>query len=405
MKKIIFLILVAVILTNCKKDNNNDNTNGNESSIVIKGRISAKKNKSGNSLSDAKMVLVINVHIGKLSSHFVNIVDGSFSYNSQMGIATALVFLDDQYNSIGTLSSQGLNLLPLCNLTNGDNTTIDLSYLSLVGNSVIPSHDPLGNEIIITEAEINSLKVISGFFENIAKNIDTDNDSVLDVLNNKQLFIKTRFNFSGGQWGINNLAPVFSDSLLGYQLQIDGAQGFSHPSSVVLSGPSASPYSNINLICNNPDGNGGFYAVFGRQPFLPFKSGTYTINIDGKNHTMDYTFIDPELNLLFILPTLHTNSDGKLVSISLEYKLPDSTSINPVNILTDVMVQFTNTSGVQFYDTPRLINENATIEGCDCVKGLFSYTLNTPLDISALKTLSVGYNDLLGNLYAISWHQ
>jgi hypothetical protein len=405
MKKIIFLILNTVILTNCNKDLNNDTNNDNESSIVIKGKISVKKSESGNSLSDAKKVLVVDIHIGRFISRFVDINDGSFSYNSPKGIVTALVFLNDQNNYIGTLSNQGLNLLPLCNLTNGDITTIDLSYLTLVGNSVIPSHDPLGNEIIISEAEINSLKLISGFFETIAKNIDTNNDSILDVLNHKQLFIKTRFNFSGGQWGINDIEPVFSESLLGYQLQVDGGQGFSHPGNIVLSGPAANPYPNINLIANNPDGNGGFYAVFGRQPFLPFESGTYTLTIDGNNHTMDYTFIDPELNLVFVLPTLHTNSAGKLVSISLQYKLPDNTSIDPVNILTDVMVQFTNTSGEQFYDTPRLINENVTIEGCNCVKGLYSYSLDTPLDISGLRDVSVWYNDLLGNSYATRWHQ
>jgi hypothetical protein len=43
---------------------------------------------------------------------------------------------------------------------------------------VIPSHDPLGNEIIISEAEINSLNLISGFFETIARNIDTNNDGL-----------------------------------------------------------------------------------------------------------------------------------------------------------------------------------------------------------------------------------
>lgn len=401
MKKVIFLILIMIVVTNCKKDNNNDN----ETNIVIKGKISALKNKSSNSLSDAKKVLVIDIHIGTFISRFVDIIDGSFSYSSPKGVVTALVFLNDQNRYIGTLSNQGLNLLPLFDLSNGDNTTIDLSYLTLVGNSVIPSHDPFGNEIIISEAEINSLKVISGFFETIAKNIDANNDGILDVLVNKQLFIKTRFNFSGGQWGVNDIEPVFSKTLLGYQLQVDGGQGFSHPGSVVLSGPAANPYPNINLIANNPDGNGGFYAVFGRQPFLPFENGTYTLTIDGNNHTMDYTFIDPELNLVFVLPTLHTNSAGKLVSISLQYKLPNNTIINPINILTDVMVQFTNTSGVQFYDTPRLINDNVTIEGCDCVKGLYSYTLETPLDISELRDISIGYNDLLGNSYAILWQQ
>lgn len=409
MKKIIFLIIVVIVFTNCKKNNNNNddnnNNNNNSSGIVIKGHISAKKSKGSDSLSEARKVLVINVLIGKLSSRFVDIVNGSFIDSTQMGIATALVFLDDQNKYIGTLSSRGLNLLPLCNLTNGENTIIDLSDLTLIGNSVIPAHDPLGNEIIITQAEINSLKVISGFFESLAKNIDTDNDNILDVFSYKQLFIKTRINFSGGKWGLNDSLPVLHDSLQGYQLEIDGDKGFSLPGSIVLSGPVGNPYPNISMICNNPGGNNDFYAVFGRQNFLPFESGTYTITIDGTVHTMDYSFIDPQINLLYVLPTLHTNSDGKLVTITMEYKLPNGDSIDPINILTDVMVQFTDNSGNQFYTTPRLINANANIQGCDCIKGLYSYTLATPLDISSLRTVSVGYGDLLGNSYSINWHQ
>jgi len=168
---------------------------------------------------------------------------------------------------------------------NGENTSIDLADLTLVGNSIIPSHDPFGNEIIISEAEITRLKEIDGFFESLAKNIDA------------------------------------------------------------------------------------------RQ------------------------------NLLFVLPTLHTNSQGQLVSISLEYKLPDGTSIDPVNILTDIMIQLNDDSGNQYYYSPWLKNENAGIEECNCVNGLFSYTLDKPVDISHLIKITIPYNDLLGNTYFINWHK
>jgi len=402
MKKLIWIIIIVFVFTGCKKEEEIDNETG----IVVKGHISAEKSKSGVSLSDATKIMVINVHIGSLNTHFVDIVGGSFADSAQMGTIAAYVFLNDQNQYIGTLSCQELNLLPLCNLNNGENTTIDLANLTLVGTSVIPSHDPFGNEIIISDAEINSLKEISGFFETLAQNIDSNNDDILDVSVNKQLFIKTRFNISANHWGLNNTAPVFNESMLGtlcYSLEINGGSGFGHPESIELTGPIGSEYTDIGFVCNNSDGNGGFYSVFSRENSTAFEDGIYNLAIDGNDYTMSFSNVDARLHLLIVLPTLHTNEAGKLVSISLEYRLPDNTTIDPVNILTDVMLQFSDSFGNQFYNSPRLINEGTIIEGCDCIQGLYTFTLETPIDISNLQTVAVGYNDLLGNSYSICW--
>ena len=418
MKTLILLILVAVFFTSCKTENDINNNNNN---IVVKGEIYGTNKvkvygmkQTASSLLDAKKILVINVHVGTLSSKFVDIINGSFADTAQIGIATSLVFLGENNKYIGTLSSQGLNLFPLCNLSNGEKTIIDLASLTLMGTSIIPSHDPFGNEIIIKEAELNNLKQIDGFFESLAKNIDSDNDGFLDVLSNKQLFIKTRFYIPGGQYGLNNSIPVISENVIdniGYSIDILGGQGFSLPSSIVLSGPEDNPYNDITTYFINPDGNGGFYSGIWRKAGqfsskLPFKKGTYTLTIDGNIHTLDYSNIDATQNLMIVIPTLHTNNEGKLVSISFEYKLTDNTTIDPVNILTDVGVQLSDSIGNQFYTSPKLINMYANVNGCgSCVKGLFSYTLSTPLDISALKNVSVSYNDLLGNLYAANWNK
>ena len=367
--------------------------------------------KNGESLSEAKKIFVIKIHWGTLIYSFVDIVDGSFIHSSETGIVTALVFLDENDQYIGTLSPQGLNLLPLCSLTDGDSTIIDLEALTLVGTSIIPTHDPLGNEIIITEAEINSLKEIDGYFESLAKNIDADNDGILDVLNNKQLYIVNRFGISAaGQWGLNNLDPVINDSALNslrYALHIQGGSWFFCPNSVELTGPAGSPYKEYSTLGIEADGNGGFFSIIfgegGSDSPVPFESGTYTLTIDDNTYTQDYSNIDAERSLLIVIPTLYTNSEGKLVSISLEYELPDGTTINPANILSDVGIQLYDTSGNTLHDTPRLVNK--ITEGDDsCVEGLFSYTLNTPLDISELDAVSIGYSDLLGNTYIINWH-
>jgi len=410
MRNLILVFAVLFVIVSCKKDKNSNN-----SGIVIKGRISASSSMKGAGvkslnaipLSDAKKVFVVNLDNGNLSSEIIDITDGSFTATASMGMATALVFLDANSKYIGTLSSRGLNLLPLSKLTEGENTSIDLADLTLAGTSVIPSHDPFGNEIIITDDEITRLKEVDGFFESLAKNIDADNNNILDVLSDKQLFIKTRFWVQANHWGLNSSPPLMSDidvNSFGYQMELDGGKGFSKPNSIVVSGPLDGPYNDIATQFINANGMGGFYSGISRTGGL-FKKGTYSINIDGYSCTMDYSNIDASLNQLFVLPTLHTNSEGKVASISLEYKLPDGSSIDPINILTDLMIQFSDDSQNQYFNSPWIVNANSGVHKGDVVEGVYSYTPATPIDISHLQNITIPYNDLLGNTYFINWHK
>ena len=117
MKKTILLILIStvVIITGCKKDKNN-NDNNNNKHVTIKGKLAGgKKTCDSLSLSDARKVLVfggLNLQGGSngggLLLSLVDIVNGSFSATSNIGTATALVFLDANYKYIGTLTTQSL---------------------------------------------------------------------------------------------------------------------------------------------------------------------------------------------------------------------------------------------------------------------------------------------------------
>lgn len=409
MRNLIVVVTLLFAFVSCNKDKNS----GGGSGIVIKGKIlgnvsmksSGAKSLNTIPLSDAKKILVVDLDNGNLASDEVDITDGSFSVSASMGMATSLVFLDANNNYIGTLSTHGLYLLPLNKLTDGENTSIDLADLTLSGTSVIPSHDPLGNEIIISDDEINRLKSVEGFFETLAKNLDANNDNILDILDNKQLFIKTRFWVNAIHWGLNSTAPSMSDidlSSLGYQMELDGEKGFGKPNSIIVTGPVENPYNDISTKFINSDGMGGFYAGISRTGGL-FQKGTYSINIDAYSCTMNYSNIDVSLNQLFVLPTLHTNSEGKVTSISLEYKLPDGTSIDPVNFLTAVMIQFTDDTQNQYFNSPWLVNANTGQHKGEHVEGVFTYTPAIPVDISHLTNITIPYNDLLGNTYFISW--
>jgi len=407
MKRLIFICAISILVVSCNLFDNLNN-----SGIMIKGSIKGSQSMSSKvktvstvSLSDATKVLVISNHYYKL----YDIVDGSFAVTGKLGTAVALIFLDSKNQYIGYLSSQGLNMLPLGNLSDGVNTAIDLSTLTLVDNKVIPSHDPLGNEIIVSNDEINSLKAIGGYYASIAKNIDSNNDNIPDVLSNKQLVIFSKFARYSGKWGLNTTPPVPTDSAhsyINYSVDIDGGSGLTFSNgNISLSGPGDSPYNDLSTWGSQLNTQGGFTASFNRQAgapwdapwgtaFLPLKMGTYTLTLDGnRTFTLEYSNIDAKYNLVIIAPTIHTNSNGKITSLSFEYKLPNGKMINPSSILTNVMVQFSDQVKTRLYDSSSLTSDT----GFDVIN------FSTPLDISTLDQIDIWYDDLLGNRYDIIW--
>ena len=408
MKKLIFLIALSMLVVGCSK---NKDVNNNLS-IVIKGSISASGKANGakvksqsSSLAGAAKVLVYSNNYYKL----YNIVNGSFTVEGQPGTGVALIFLDENNKYIGNLSARGLNVLPLGYLSDGDNTTIDLSTLSLSGTNVIPSHDPFSKEIIMSNDDIAYLQAASGFYESIAKNIDTDNDGVPDILTDSRLNMFTNYQIFAGHWGLNNSKEIFADSAhmeVNYVIQMDCGKALTYSKNTIsLSGPVGDPYNDIENRNYYVTPN-GFQTSFDRPLdlytshagtiFRPFKDGTYTLTMDGiKMYTLYYNCIDIKYNLIMVVPTMHTNSDGKLNSLTFEYKLPNGTVISPDNVLTNVMVQFFNNNF-----TPVYLTENGKLT----IKTGFSEIIpSTPIDISSLSQINIEYDDFLGNHYNILW--
>jgi len=287
-----------------------------------------------------------------------------------------------------------------------------LSTLTLAGTNVIPTHDPFGHEIIITDAEINGFKELDGYFESIAKNIDADNDGALDVLSNKQMYIISSFAIRAGTYGVDSKPAVINDSAINtinYSSWINGDMGFTTPSKGSMSGPEGDPYDSIRCgYIQSFDNNGhGFTIGFIIGNNAPFKKGIYDMTLDDKKYTLSFSNIDAKYNLVFVTPTLHTNSDGKLTSISLTYQHSDYTTVNPENILIDVMIQLNDSVNYQFYNSPWINRTGGCLGGTtfNCVEGLSSLTMNTPVDISTLKHIDIVYHDILGNLYFIQWRR
>jgi hypothetical protein len=410
MKKTFLFILLFSFLLSCHKDNNN---NGN--GVAIKGNISStgsvKKSLSSTensfSLNDAKNVLVFYGETYSISK----ITDGKFSTNAPMGCAVALIFLDADNHYIGNLNVSGLNMLPLVNLSNDEQTVIDLSSVNLDGTNVLPSNNPIGNEIQISQTDINMYKELGSYFEALAKNIDTDNDGVPDNFSGKEIMVNTMFNLSMGTSGFNNTPPVMADAnglVVNYTVRIKGFKNLVPQNlNISLKGPDGSAYNDIVL--NNYEYNdncGCFDVFFNRQVqnpvdgiiMAPFKKGIYTFSMDGvENHTISYSSINAKYFLVLAVPIIKTDDQGNIISVAIDYMLPDKTPAQPSKFISTLMLQFFDANMNQIY------HEGSIFETTHVLPDFTNVSLTTPLKLNSVNHMNISYTDLVGNIYNLSW--
>jgi hypothetical protein len=414
MRNLIFVIAILSVTVSCRK---NDDSRFNIPGVVIKGIISGNNLKSAGlntanslSLTDAKKVLVFN----STSYELFNIENGSFTAEAHSGTATALAFLDKDNRYIGCLSSGGLNVLPLVSLKDGDNTIIDLSTLTLDGTSVIPANNPIGNTIILNEDEIAWYKELGVYYESLSKNIDADNDGVPDILDKKDFNISTIFDFYCGSWGLNGLPPKINDPsnfVINYILRIAGGKSLIPSNSkVVVTGPETSPYTVIKQshYATGPD---CFIAFFSKETpappgypsgsaSLPFEKGTYTVTLDNKNYTLNYSSISAKYFLILAQPTIHTNNKNEIVSVSVEYKDLQNALITAENFVFQTQITLKGNQNIIYQIGALWENPEAKTN-----TELYNFMLPAPVPLSDLNSISVMYLDLIGNSYSNVYNQ
>jgi len=411
MRNLIQFVAIAILLVSCGK--NNDSNDSNSSKVLIKGIISeashtkSSKLKSDNalSLSDTKSILVFNSSGGY---SIFPLKDNSFEAFAASGTAIAVSFLDANNKFIGCLHTGGLNVLPLVSLKNGDNTVIDLSTLTLEGTDVIPANNPLGNEIGLKSDEIAWYKELGAYYESLSKNIDVDNDGVPDMLAKKQILISTHYSVYVGKYGLNDTQlPKVNDTTsfnIIYEIRISGGKAITPASpNVILSGPEDEPYSDITkgTYTSAPD---GFISFFARETdniqSLPFKKGIYTLTLNGINYKLNYSNICPKHFLIIPEPTFHTNANNEVVSISIDYKLPDHSRVIAENFVYLVQLHISGQNMNMLYEVGGLYTSPDTNPNVE----KYNFKLPTPIPLSKITNMSVNYQDLLGNEYDIGWN-
>jgi hypothetical protein len=395
--KQLLIILTIFPLISCNKD---ENSPSGGSKIAIRGVISSVDTKSSGSvsvgelpLSAAKKVLVFNSNGYGLFS----ISDSAFKAEAFSGTATALAFLDVDNRFIGCLSAGGLNILPLVSLKDGDHTIIDLSSLTLDGKRVIPANNPIGDEISLNDKEVNWYKELGAYYESLSKNIDADNDGIADVMNDMDLRLSTIFDLYCGTWGLKDEPPQILDTNnfnVNYTLRVEGGKNYSPKNQVInFTGPAGSPYPGISQSNYNICPSGNFISFFSRQGFQPFAIGTYTLTIDNKNYTLNYSTVNSTHFFILAEPTINTNSENQVISVTIEYKDINQEPVNAENFVYQTMVQIDGNSRIcelgKLWENPATKQHNEK----------YTFTLPNPVALSELSQITVCYLDLIGNTY------
>jgi hypothetical protein len=412
MKNMILVFVILFATLSCSKS---DNSKLNVPRIVIKGTLSSSNLNSRAlnavnqlSLTDAKKVLVFN----STSYKVFDIVNNSFTANAVSGTATAIAFLDANNQYIGCLNAGGLNVLPLVSLKDGDNTIIDLSTLTLTGTSVVPAMNPLGNSILLNNEEIAWYKELGGYYESLSKNIDADNDGIPDILSKSDIGLSTIFNISCGPWTLDNASMQVVDTnhiFINYILRIGTGKTLKPVNTnVIVSGPAGSPQNDITQM-GYSFGPDCFIASFCRQALatqgnplgsvmLPFEKGTYTVTLENKNYTLNYANISAKHFFILAKPTIHTNSNNEIVSVSIDYRDTENNFVTAENYVYQTQVTL---DGPQ----TQLVQMGALWENPEAKTNsdLYHFTLPTPLPLSQLSRLSVMYLDIIGNSYNIGY--
>lgn len=434
MKTLTFVIAAALTLSSCQSLIDDIDYLFLEK-VSLKGKVSKTQRVSDMSKAPASTDALTLADATKVMIFYANEYvltdiesDGEFSKRVPIGNSTVVAFLSRDNKFIGNLYTGGLNFLPLGGLD--DNVKeIDLSTLTLEGSRVIPANDPIGKTIMLSEGELDFMKEIGIYYENLANNIDMDRDGTPDILKEKELSFSTRKNFEAGKFGIKGrMEPQIAGNgdIIGSNfIMINGrttwfsnTQDLSVLQNAVLSGPLDNPHPDIRQSGNNNNISIkiNYELGFERTSQNNFNSGEYNLLIDNNTFTFNYFF---DMNLrdywVYPVPTVHLNSADEVTAVSFSFRLPDGREVDPRKILSSSIGLIFNVyrfeNNMDEYKYWQGEGEGAAVEIVrqDIMSSLkdshdfYLTKLKVPIKLSNIGSISTTYYDMFGNRAINGW--
>lgn len=370
-------------------------------SLSVRGRVAAGAGPAsamaaGNAFDPSAIrTVVLFDTLGAFST--APVTNGSFSVDAAVTMPAGLIFAGAANQFLGALSlGSGIGALPLSKAASGL-TSIDLQTLTASGNLLIPGHNPIGAELPLTAAEQVAFAQANGLFAATVQNPDIDGNGVVDVLERKFFHPFIGYSVSGIPFGGGLTPPLPGGVAIRYFNLSIQTEGTDDAGPVTVTGPvgsgldAAPAYTSVR----GPQTYYNTYVNLGSSPTPVPAPGTYVFRT-GLGRSLTFVVPDQsqaEARMVLALPTVSLNANGTVREISWTYRTgSDATSLDPEALMSAIMVQIDRPLGTRVYDSPNLPASTRA--------HLLS---NQAIPWDATTQLNLGYNDVFGNHYVLSF--
>jgi len=391
---LVFMLFVTAIFLNC-----NVNRPGNQNpTLTIKGKVaSVALTKTGmpQVLQRASVAAVKNVLVYRdFGDADLSPVDAAGSFSVEVARkACGLVFLDALNKVVGYLSlAAGVEAIPLM-MVDSSVTQIDLKEITILDSIGTPQHNPLdnGGETEMTTVELAVYKLQSSLFSAIIRNLDMNNDGVIDVLSSHPYWLMFGADFFGGvaanaDPGNSGSMPVlggFHFNFSDYGIATSSAGGN-------LLTPDSKNFAihetrTFTFMKNDKPGTTAtmYHWVLQNTDWDSFISGTYAITYEtDKQVSFAITIPLKAENYIVAAHLWYEMSGKKITKVHWTWKMLNGSAIDATRLMQrDVILQFN-------YGLTSQINYHITPAESECT---------VDVDTTSLSSLLLSCNDLFGN--------
>lgn len=356
---------ILLMLTNACKEDNDDP--GNEEDDIVGTPVMITGSVNSTATEAVKVLAISSTDSYKMES----ITNNNFIIELDNGKPWGLIFLNGSEQPLGFMSlGNGIESLPLPFMMPGTDT-IDLQTITRSGNIFTPGYNPIGNEIVITDEQIEATACMDDYLAALLKNPDVNGNGQIDVLEDKFFKLEVIYFIKPGRFQGSALTPAYESYKLieGYRLFLT-VKDNSFTETVYFTGPDGSPLNNTpsegsmgsddHRLYNTPY----LYDLEDTSSYIPV-AGIYSIDIGGS--TLTFNLPDQEYvkhNVVYPWPTLTLNGDGTMNKIDWVYQMPSGTSNTDLySLLREMQIQIEGTGNKcgssnqlddRLYDSPWL---------------------------------------------------
>lgn len=404
--------LFVLFISGCTKNDENGDNDDSEDIVGVPVVITGDINSSS---TQATKVLAIS---STDSYKVVDITNNHFSIELDNGKPWGIVFLNNSEQPLGVLSfGNGIKSLPLQGVFAD---TINLQTINCSENEFIPTHNPIGNEIVLTTEQQENVAVEDDYLSVLLENPDVNNNGKIDVLEEKLFKLEVVYFIRPGDFFGSNLTPTRYETKLisGYKLFLT-VRDKKFPSTVYFTGPAGSPLHNSSSEGNMDFGSHHVYSTTFLEDIESIEScipvgGVYTIDYNGTMLTFDLP--DQEYvksNVVFPWPTLTLNGNGTMNKFDWVYLAPEGGEVNDLNALVrSLQIQIEGKGNIcgggttdgedRLYDSPNL-SVTTTSHTLSCQNIDWGW-MPTP-GSKFVRRLALSYEDHYDNSYVVMYER